>query len=84
MNSKEKLYRIIQMYSFAIDEIRIYLATHPDCKNGLEYFHRYTKRYNEAVAEYVRLFGPLNSNQVESRDNWTWVNEPWPWERSGD
>lgn len=84
MNSKEKLYRIIQMYSFAIDEIRIYLDTHPDCKNGLEYFHRYKKLYNEAVAEYVRLFGPLNSNQVESRDNWTWVNEPWPWERSGD
>lgn len=28
MNSKEKLFRVIQMYGFALDEIRIYLDTH--------------------------------------------------------
>ena len=32
MNSKEKLFRVIQMYGFALDEIRIYLDTHPDCQ----------------------------------------------------
>ncbi|MGN0613670.1 MAG: spore coat protein CotJB [Porcipelethomonas sp.] len=84
MSQKEKLYRIIQMYGFALDEIRIYLDTHPNCRNGLEYFHKYKKLHKEAVEEYVRLYGPLNSEQVESRDKWTWVDEPWPWERSAE
>lgn len=84
MNPKEKLYRTIQMYGFALDEIRIYLDTHPRCRHGLEYYHKYKKLHDEAVSEYIRLFGPLTANQVESEDNWTWVNEPWPWERSGE
>ncbi len=38
MNSKEKLFRVIQMYGFALDEICIYLDTHPDCQDGLAYY----------------------------------------------
>jgi spore coat protein JB len=72
------------MYSFAIDEIKLYLDTHPNCRNGLEYYHKYKKLYREAVDEYVRIYGPLTADSVESKDCWTWVNEPWPWERSGN
>lgn len=84
MTSKEKLYNIIQMYGFALDEIRIYLDTHPKCKNGLNYYHNYKKLHDEAVDEYIKNYGPINSGQVESKDSWTWVNQPWPWERSGE
>lgn len=80
MNSKDKLYRAIQMYGFALDEIRIYLDTHPRCKNGMEYYHKYKKLHDEAVSEFIRLYGPLTANQVENKDSWSWVNEPWPWE----
>ena len=81
MNPKDKLFNIIQQYSFALDEIRIYLDTHPGCKHGLEYFHKYKKLHQDAVAEYNRLYGPITSEQVESKETWTWVDEPWPWER---
>lgn len=84
MDTKNKLFDTIQKYGFALDEIRIYLDTHPNCKNGLEFFHKYKKLQNEAVSEYNRLYGPLTSEQVESNDHWTWVNEPWPWERSAE
>lgn len=84
MNSKNKLFNTIQQYGFALDEIRIYLDTHPNCKNGLEYFHKYKKLQQEAVSEYNRLYGPITSEQVESKDKWTWVDEPWPWERSAE
>ncbi len=84
MNSKEKLYKVIQMYGFALDEVRIYLDTHPNCKKGLAYYHKYNKLKKEAVSEYIKIYGPLKSSQVESHDNWTWATECWPWERSCD
>ena len=84
MDTRNKLFDTIQKYGFALDEIRIYLDTHPNCKNGLEFFHKYKKLQNEAVSEYNRLYGPLTSEQVESNEHWTWVNEPWPWERSAE
>lgn len=82
MTPKHKLLRAIQMYSFALDEIRIYLDTHPNCKEGLEYFHKYKDMKEAAVKEYNRRFGPLTSEQVNSREKWTWISDPWPWERS--
>ena len=84
MNLKNKLFNAIQQYGFALDEIRIYLDTHPNCKNGLEYFQKYKKLQQEAISEYNRLYGPLTSEQVESREKWTWIDEPWPWERSAE
>lgn len=82
MNSKDNLLCVIQKYSFAIDEIKLYLDTHPNCQKGLEYYHKYRKLYKQAVEEYIKLYGPLKATHVEDNDCWTWVNEPWPWERS--
>lgn len=81
---RNKLFRTIQMYGFAIDEIVLYLDTHPNCQNALNYYHKYNNLKREAVEEYNRLYGPLTAKQVRSREKWTWTNEPWPWERSAD
>lgn len=81
---RDKLFRTIQMYGFAIDEIVLYLDTHPNCQNALNYYHKYNNLKREAVEEYNRLYGPLTAKQVRSREKWTWTNEPWPWERSAD
>ena len=81
---KDKLFRAIQMYGFAIDEIKLYLDTHPNCRNALDFSHMYNDLRREAEEEYIRLYGPLTANQVKSRDNWTWTHEPWPWERSAN
>lgn len=81
---RDKLFRTIQMYGFAIDEIVLYLDTHPNCQNALNYYHKYNNLKREAVEEYNRLYGPLTAKQIRSREKWTWTNEPWPWERSAD
>lgn len=81
---KDELFRTIQMYGFAIDEIVLYLDTHPSCQNALNYYHKYNELRREAVEEYNRLYGPLTAKQVRSREKWTWTNEPWPWERSAN
>lgn len=84
MNQRDKLFRIIQMYGFALDEINLYLDTHPKCQDGLDYYHRYSALKKEAVEEYNKLYGPLTAGQVWSKSEWTWVHDPWPWERSAD
>lgn len=81
---KDRLFRTIQMYGFAIDEIVLYLDTHPDSREALDYYHKYNQLRREAVEEYNRLYGPLTAKQVVSRDKWTWTHEPWPWERSAN
>ena len=81
---KNKLLKRIQMYSFSIDEIVLYLDTHPNCRNALEYYHKYNALMHEAVNEYNRLYGTLNPKQVMSSDKWTWACDPWPWERSAN
>ena len=35
----------------------------------------------EAVQEYSEKYGPLQADQVNCKDYWTWVETPWPWER---
>ena len=84
MTQKNKLLRAIQMYSFALDEIKIYLDTHPECKDGLDYYHKYKELRSKAVSEYRQRFGPLTADEIESREKWTWVSDPWPWERSAN
>lgn len=84
MNQKIKLLEIIQMYGFALDEIVLYLDTHPECQDGLDYYHKYIALKKAAVEEYNKLYGPLTAEQVLSKNKWTWVHEPWPWERSAN
>ncbi len=84
MTPKDKLLRTIQMYCFALQEIKLYLDTHPDCPKGMEYYHKYKKLRNEAVEEYNRMYGPLTADMVESKEKWTWTDGPFPWERSAN
>lgn len=81
---KDRLLRTIQMYGFSIDDILLYLDTHPNCREALECYHKYNDLRKKAVKEYNRLYGPLNVKQIESNEKWTWSCDPWPWERSAN
>ena len=64
---------------FALDEITLYLDTHPTDPQAREYY-QYAQRANqEAVAAYEQSYGPLMSSQVNA-GSWSWANNPWPWE----
>lgn len=77
------LLRTIQIYSFALKDIQLYLDTHPKCMNALAYFKKYKALKEKAVKQYVEMFGPLNYEQAECTTEWTWIKSPWPWERGG-
>lgn len=82
MNDRRSLMRIIQKYDFALKELNLYLDTHPNCQRALAKYRKYLQLKNTAEDEFARKFGPINTEEVIDMNRWTWVDDPWPWERS--
>ncbi len=79
-NNQEKLFRDIQIVSFAIDDIKLFLDTHPDNADALNYFRHYRNIMETMVEKYTQLYGPLTVNDTKAEITWEWVQTPWPWE----
>ncbi|MDE5583659.1 MAG: spore coat protein CotJB [Ruminococcus sp.] len=81
MNEREVLLDRIQKYSFAIKELNLYLDTHPDCRRALALFNKYNALLKSAEEEFSRRFGPITPLQTNDSQHWSWIDDPWPWER---
>ena len=68
---------------FAIDEMGLYLDTHPEDSEALELFNSYIKLAQQGRAKYEAAFGPLAKRYVSEDGQYTWINNPWPWEMEG-
>lgn len=80
MTDKQKALLRIQTAGFALDEAVLFLDTHPENREALDYYHKKIEEYNAAVTMYVTEFGALDATQVKSLDRWTWVDGCMPWE----
>jgi spore coat protein JB len=76
---RENLLRKIQALSFAKVETELYLDTHPDSREALEYYRNTLSELDEAMTEYQNKYGPLFAEGVVG-DRWTWVDGKWPWQ----
>jgi len=70
----------INELSFAMDEVRLFLDTHPDCAEAKNYYNELQNQRMAAVAEYEARFGPLSSYGNPNCENWDWGLRPWPWQ----
>lgn len=83
MNRRE-LFEYINQISFAVDDVKLFLDTHPENQKALDYFQKYKEKRMEALKEYAEVYGPLTVDTVnENSDCWNWINEPWPWQEGG-
>ena len=83
MNRRE-LFEYINQISFAIDDVKLFLDTHPENQKALDYFQKYKEKRIEALKEYAEVYGPLTVDRVSvNSDCWNWINEPWPWQEGG-
>lgn len=78
--SQKKLLKEIMALNFAINDLALYLDTHPEDQNVIRMHCEYSKKQIALTTEYQRLYGPLTINFTS--DSWDWIDEPWPWERS--
>lgn len=75
---KEELMRLIMENKFAINDLALYLDTHPCDNNALKKHNEFVKRYKEYKEVYEKKYGPLC---IETEmDSWQWVEDMWPWE----
>lgn len=82
MNSSDRIsmFRYIQELGFAIDDVVLFLDTHPKDEEALMYYEKYKKMYQDAAREYAKYYGPLVNENVNIENGWSWVRDPWPWE----
>ena len=79
--SKKELLDWINVVSFAVDDVKLFLDTHPYDEEALQYFDEFKKQRVQAMKEYAKYYGPLTlDTAAESCDRWKWVLEPWPWQ----
>lgn len=80
MDDQLELFRKIQIYGFVIADTALYLDTHPTDPLALDYYDRIRALNKQAVAEYTACYGPITMDDVDTKNKWTWIEKPWPWE----
>lgn len=81
MNRQRQLLHEIDVLSFVVIELVLYLDTHPEDRDALRYFEYYKKMRSERSNEYAAEFGPLTIGQASGTgDVFEWAVQPWPWE----
>ena len=70
----------LQALNFAIQELALYLDTHPDDSEALELYREYHKMYHKCMMTYSEKTQPLNHATPVDDPRYTWLDDPWPWE----
>ena len=67
--------------NFAMYDALLYLDTHPNDPNALEFFRRKQVKQQELREQYNKAIGPLTAFDTDtSCGYWNWVDDPWPWQ----
>lgn len=74
------LLQTVYQTGFALDDIALYLDTHPSDPDAMNYYNYIRRAHREAVRAYEQSCRPLTTEQITA-ENWnSWIHGPWPWE----
>ncbi len=68
---------------FAIDELGLYLTTHPEDTEVLNLYWSYIKLGQEGRKTYEEKYGPILQTDL-TPGSYKWLDDPWPWELEGN
>ena len=83
VNNKEKPVTPLselQVLDFALQEMSLYLDTHRNDKEALELYRAYQDIYHKLMMEYEKNCGAMAHGIPSNRDDYAWLDDPWPWE----
>lgn len=84
MNQNQDFLHEVNKAGFVLDDMVLYLDTHPDDQEALAYFQTAKANYEQAVANYTDQVGPLFINDACGNSHFSWITEKWPWEGGCD
>lgn len=76
--SECELMKKVQSLAFTINDLALYLDTHPKDEKAVEMHKKYAIQYRNAYEDYQRKYGPLSI--FCPCNSWRWIASPWPWE----
>ena len=94
MTDRVQMLKEIGEVSFMVNDLTLYLDTHPTDSNALQTFTDAAKRRKQLMEEYAKEYEPLTmdcvcverNNQTNSftqypkQNHFTWCDGPLPWE----
>lgn len=83
-NDREELMCKIASVSFAVNDLTLYLDTHPDCPNGTPLFYQLMQERSKLLSEFAKQYYPLTQcsmvNGELDESCFGWSEGPLPWE----
>lgn len=80
LSEKQKLLQWIDEVSFMVIDLTLYLDTHPNDEEAMDYFRHYLQLRKQALKEYASMYGPLLIDDACPEEEFTWALMKWPWE----
>ena len=81
MMSKKALEKEIARVSFTMDELRLFLDTHPRQSEALSAFAELRRHREKLMDSYEKNYGPICAYRAGGSEKWSWVQQAWPWEK---
>lgn len=64
---RQELMNRINAASFAVDDVKLFLDTHPCDKDAMEYFEKYQEMRKCALREYAKYYSPAHHRHCATR-----------------
>lgn len=80
LNQQQIMMHRLQQLQFAVEDLALYLDTHPNDKVALFKHRRITAELKQLKDAYEAQYGPLCIYNYETQDTWRYINGPWPWD----
>lgn len=81
MEDREGMLKELQALDFKLKDLELYLDTHPFDEKALALYQDTADEAMDKREEYEKIFGPLTPEVAATDVEWTWIQNPWPWER---
>ena len=76
-NQRQNLIALIDIYSFVISDLNMYLDTHPNCVNAKEILKNTKIELDKIKKLYNDNFSALS---IDDNSKEPYIKGPWPWE----
>lgn len=78
--SKIELKKQIAATHIMVEDLHLYLNTHPNDRNAIACYNGYVKQLKMLKDNYDSCYGMMSEEDSFSQCPWQWIDEPWPWE----